>query len=845
MYSRLIWLLLALGLALTGVSVVQQTAVSAAQFAPTPLQPTDGPWPDPVPGGLYTSRRSDGVISLINMSIFGPHICTSFGDPYSPLNSVWAPGYYTYTYRIRIPADYPYDIVRIELFDPDSLNTPINSVIITHTDLAIAHGLPITESMTCSTSQRDPCVLLTGESLLGLPIDQINPYWYVRVDENRGAGAGNGNGTCGVPANYTPAYNTKTRYQLYYYAGTPGNEEPMPLATYNGQVNDGLRDIGDHQTDLHWVAPGSQMAYDQPVNVPTECGSPNGGDYDPLGCPVGTPAGPGSGFEVSLSQDVPGLVADPFTGDRFLYLGITALSGASENDFDIWAGPAIYTTTTASNVNLRNVQILNQTPHDSQGVTVLAASSLPRNSYSGLRQEFPLAYIGPEYAGQTISLTLFDIDSGYAPPIHFFFDSIPTADWRYTFSNGGIDPDGVVATLRCSSTSCNNQWISPSLTIRIPGDQTCDYTNFDPAYRRDFCTPFYGGRLMTNIQHGVSDTFLWQVRLPDEPQTHTSCSAFPIAVNALARSVTPPGMGANPFPDGSEFDYPPSPPTYHNFYDHVPDVSLDQAQVGYVYRLFVGSGAGQFDWLRWNSGITATAQTLANSLTWPGDTLDFANYGDGGVPATWLYPYVVRGFVSPLDSSDVMLQTGDGLLAFRGDADALPVRTALNPHIDGPRTLRLPVWRWQEGSRGMYWAAQFALFRLAGYHLGADGSWLLLEFRGWNDTECQGVTAVSALTLQGPDTGRRNVPYEFTAVASPGTALLPLVYTWQATGQVSHTYTVGLTSTLSFSWPMAGVYVVSVTAENVAGAVTAVHPIIIFPQSLPLFTLYVPVLWRP
>ncbi|MCA9978195.1 MAG: Tad domain-containing protein, partial [Anaerolineales bacterium] len=72
---------------------------------------------------IYASRRVDqGVVSTSNQSIFGPNICTSYGDPFSPFNSAWEPGAYTYHYRILLPPDYPDDVLRIELFDPDSIN---------------------------------------------------------------------------------------------------------------------------------------------------------------------------------------------------------------------------------------------------------------------------------------------------------------------------------------------------------------------------------------------------------------------------------------------------------------------------------------------------------------------------------------------------------------------------------------------------------------------------------------------------------------------------------------------------------------------------------------------------
>ncbi|MCP4424271.1 MAG: hypothetical protein GY803_07270, partial [Chloroflexi bacterium] len=93
--------------------------------------------PTAVTDGLYANHRSDGVINVATLGIFGPKICTVYGDPYSPLNSDWAPGPYTYTYRIRIPADYSSDIIRVELFDPDSINNALTAATVTHTQIAV------------------------------------------------------------------------------------------------------------------------------------------------------------------------------------------------------------------------------------------------------------------------------------------------------------------------------------------------------------------------------------------------------------------------------------------------------------------------------------------------------------------------------------------------------------------------------------------------------------------------------------------------------------------------------------------------------------------------------------
>ena len=210
---------------------------------------------------IYVSRRiEDGVISTSNQAVFGPKICTSYGDAFSPLNSPWAAGLYTYEYRILIPSEYPEDIVRVELFDPDSINKDGVTVEAQHTNLAVSEGMPLFENLSCTggdANRKNPCVLDTGEADLGLPIDRVNPYWFIRIDENRGTGGGDGNGSCGSPPNYDTDYNTQTTYHLFYWAqNSDGTLRRVDLATYTGQVGDNNRDNGDHLTDMQWVSPG-------------------------------------------------------------------------------------------------------------------------------------------------------------------------------------------------------------------------------------------------------------------------------------------------------------------------------------------------------------------------------------------------------------------------------------------------------------------------------------------------------------------------------------------------------------------------------------------------------------
>ncbi len=474
---------------------------------------------------IYASRRVEsGVLSTSNQAVFGPDICTSFGDPFSPWNSQWAPGSYSYRYRIYVPPDYAYDTVRVELFDPDSINQAENNHDILRSYYATTVGsLGALDNQTCGSApntsglQQQPCLLPTGETTVvngelrgigGLDLDLVNPYWFVRIDENR---SGNYGSNCTMPGNYTAASNTRTLYQLYYFRDNNGIAQRIDLSSYTGQVGDGIRDNGDHKTDMRWVSPGAGV---WSYSDQWDGGSGNG---TPLQVPVDL--GSATSFEINLDTDVPGIIKDPNTGASYIWIDITAVSGASENGFEIWAGPPENSYGVPSEVNARNLSVLdpNRPNHSSAGITVYAVGNLPMNSNVGNAVDIPLIYVGPELAGETIFVSLFDPDAGATPPITFYFDSIAQSDWSLTFADGGTDPDGVPANSRCQFSNtprCQNQWVDPPYQIKIPGDTSnCDYgIPNDPD-----CVPFYGGRLTAFYKAGRTDTYGWQITVTGLP----------------------------------------------------------------------------------------------------------------------------------------------------------------------------------------------------------------------------------------------------------------------------------------------------------------------------------------
>lgn len=490
---------------------------------------------------IYASRRVEiGALTTSNQAVFGPNICVDNGDPFSAMFDSRAITFRqrwwgdasrrTYRYRILIPPDYPDDILRVELFDPDSINKPNNDGnryrdLVSHTQTAIALGDPIDELLSCTADRKNPCLIDTGETALrigGNPVDPdlVNQWWFVRIDENRGGSPG----SCTEPGSYTATQNTQTLYELYYYRRSDdGVIERVNLASYTGQVGDGLRDNGNHDTDMRWVSPGGQLSYDQTVPVPADPGSPNGGV---------TSQGKGQGFEIEIENDLYNIFVDQATGNRYVYLDVTTLSGGSENGFEIWAGPDDYVSTVASDVNARNVQVINNpSSHSSRGVTVFGLGHLPMNSNVNNAVNIPLIYVGPEYAGTTIFISNYDSDSGATWPVNFYFDSIAQSDWSVTFGNPNVqpDPDGVDSRdasanpRRCiiggasGFLNCSTRWIDPPWALQVPTYDPERCTNPSNPAQRNVCTPFYGGRLMVNYRGGNHDTYHWNISLTGLP----------------------------------------------------------------------------------------------------------------------------------------------------------------------------------------------------------------------------------------------------------------------------------------------------------------------------------------
>jgi uncharacterized repeat protein (TIGR01451 family) len=346
-------------------------------------------------------------------------------------------------------------MVRVEIWDPDCYNNPFssNQFVITNT----ITGLPITISDACGLNDRkQPCILV----LKNAPYNDVqNPFGFVRIDENRGSGTP---GTCDEPASYTAAYNTVTEYTLYYYRQQgDGSLEGRDLARYTkGGVET------DSDTDMLWVSPGGSLP-DDPL--------PDGW----IGSPYGFTWDEGDGnFEIDLGTETPDIYVDPVDGSRSLFLDVRGVEGASENGFDLWAGPRYQTV--PSEVNARNVDIILHPGdyHSSAGATLFGIGHLPMNSNHTEVVTLTLAYIPPAWPGRTLRVSQFDNDTG-TTGVTFLFDTMPYDDWHHEGQLSG-----------------NNRWEHNDFTVPSEPDHT-----------------FYGGFFQAVYNAGGYDTFGWKMTI--------------------------------------------------------------------------------------------------------------------------------------------------------------------------------------------------------------------------------------------------------------------------------------------------------------------------------------------
>jgi hypothetical protein len=385
---------------------------------------------------LFTPTAFDrGQARKASLFVFGPDSCTQEGDPVSPLystaigdpNEDYAIAQGIYRFRFRVPRDYEHEHVRIEIFDPDTVNLEVGSQdTVTHSVTHFNATGTITSTVSCAGDVGESCVEATNENLASV---FQNPFWFVRVDETWN--------NCDEVKNISEG-DTETRFDVYYYNGQGSR---IQLAQYTD------RNEFVAQTDMRWVSPGTG-------DVPAEVGS----------------------FEVPVT-DIPIGIGNA----RYIYMEVKTVAGGSKNVFDIKATlpndvllelhPDLAPDWIENNhINERNLFLANNPTFDpSGGVRTFALGRMPlRHYYSGNDPlNLPLTPIGTGLTNGVIYATLFDLETEGDKKIEFTIDSVATMD--FNIETRVTDVEGnYLAGLCDGGLDCDNEWIWPQYGMGVP-----------------------------------------------------------------------------------------------------------------------------------------------------------------------------------------------------------------------------------------------------------------------------------------------------------------------------------------------------------------------------------------
>lgn len=218
-----------------------------------------------------------------------------------------------------------------------------------------------------------------------------------------------------------------------------------------------------------------------------------------------------------------------------------------------------------------------------------------------------------------------------------------------------------------------------------------------------------------------------------------ACTAFPIAVDENIRSVLPPGQtGANRWRD--DFSFPSPDPNYYSFVNHVPNEPFLAAREGYLFNIQNGASSGGKGWLAWNQCTSANANSLEDSLTWPGNSNDYTPIpGSCNLNGENLDRF--PGFMEAGDNTDKSMHIGDWVAVNIGNTNSNGVRSTMEDHVDVGRTLRVVVYNPNDGTSGggsnaAYHITRFAIMRMIGFSLNSGGgeSFILAEFVDWDES---------------------------------------------------------------------------------------------------------------
>jgi hypothetical protein len=89
------------------------------------------------------------------------------------------------------------------------------------------------------------------------------------------------------------------------------------------------------------------------------------------------------------------------------------------------------------------------------------------------------------------------------------------------------------------------------------------------------------------------------------------------------------------------------------------------------------------------------------------------------------------------------------------------------------------------------------------------------------------VTQPTGVAISGPEEGTTDKEYTYTAITTHSSALRPITYTWQASGQGPVTHVAGPSDYVSFAWSTPATQTITVTAKYGENLVSDIHSTVI------------------
>ena len=229
------------------------------------------------------------------------------------------------------------------------------------------------------------------------------------------------------------------------------------------------------------------------------------------------------------------------------------------------------------------------------------------------------------------------------------------------------------------------------------------------------------------------------------------CQAYPIAVEAGARSIN----GPDDFPDVSDFEYPTDDEPVLGDYFYPTAIpaprSMLTAAPGYLFVVpfnFATNGQpqphpGTFDFMRWDwFGVIQMRPALADSLTYPGNTRASCANGAGGDPG-WEHPILGCAVDNELHVGDpVRVNTANPTDMGNNNE----IKEAMEENVVAGRAMRIMVFHYDDppppatgygfSSEKQRKISNFVIVRPLGFNLVAGGEpeWMLFEFLGLDNS---------------------------------------------------------------------------------------------------------------